>query len=196
MDIVSFLSFPLPSDIVVFMNFPVLFRQDMISDFSSFCLTLYYGSFLSSKTSHYDCMFMTTLYLHSTFSPQTLCCSWHLPFFLRHLVSHNIPLYGYNIVPDFLLSFSDIVFKRESESVFFWLLNEELSFRRDDSGLFMLTLKKSSPLFGTISGICGNFDGKADSMYYIQAMHNIWALENFLKGIEKVLRQVCVGEGG
>ncbi|XP_076435239.1 uncharacterized protein LOC143275061 [Babylonia areolata] len=58
---------------------------------------------------------------------------------------------------------NNIVFKREDESVFFWVLIEELSFRRDDSGLFMLTLKKTSPLVGNIQGVCGNFDGKPEN---------------------------------
>ncbi|XP_070204533.1 mucin-2-like isoform X2 [Littorina saxatilis] len=58
---------------------------------------------------------------------------------------------------------NNIVFKREDGSVFFSLLIEELSFRRDDSGLFMLTIKKNSPLVGTLSGVCGNLDGRADN---------------------------------
>ncbi|XP_076452509.1 mucin-6-like [Babylonia areolata] len=54
---------------------------------------------------------------------------------------------------------NNIVFKMEDESVYFWILIEELSFRIDPSGLFMLTLMKNSLLAGTFSGICGNADG-------------------------------------
>lgn len=107
---------------------------------------LFFQSWCRSRLSHLILIDM----LFTTFS-----------LFSRRRIAHGMSLF----------SSSDIVFKRDSESVFFWFLNEDLSFRRDDSGLFMLTIKKTSPLLGTISGICGDFDGRSDSKHKLSAMN-------------------------
>nr|KAG5713212.1 hypothetical protein BaRGS_007739 [Batillaria attramentaria] len=58
---------------------------------------------------------------------------------------------------------TNIVVKKEDSSVYVWFMTEEVSFRLDDNGLFMLTIKRTSPIAGSLGGICGNFDGNADN---------------------------------